>query len=448
MDKQTEESHTINKIDLEILKKRLLNVDFVSLYQRISNILRSAVAVHIWSLNTAQNFLVWSDREFALCPFVLSVEVGGKKCFIDRYRCAEQATILEIPLFYKCHIGFSCGSIHLISHHHYSVVLTVGPFHIEEKEDVLYFNVINNLKELKLNIPENEMESLKFLPYHSIDSVKEVMFWMKENFQFHWNRLFPEGTGKQTEIDDKKYRVKEREEDVKDINQYIENFDKVRKQMLLIALQMENKQFAEFVLRGKGEELNIQRKNLAKAKFSLYTWVMNILSSFLLEGSENNPINKHKLFFVKDKLFLEDKTLRVFIKKLIRDIFAFVTNNFKKENQKERFAKFYSVLEKKLISNCSLLFIAEEMQMEPSALSHWIKRNIGINYDELLNYIQVEKIAEFLRNTDKSLSEIGNCVGIRYGSLVSEKFKKTTGFSPIEYKVYFGSKGRSRRKEL
>lgn len=448
MDKRPEESNTINRIDLEVLKKRLLNLDFVSLFRRISNILRSAVAVHIWDLNTAQDFLVWSDRGFPLCSFILSGDVSGKKCFIDRYKCAEQATLLEIPLFYKCHVGFSCGFIHLTNYHQYNVVFTVGPFHIEETEDVLYFNVISNLKGLKLHIPENEIESLKLLPYHSIDSVKETMLWMKESFQSYWNRLFQEEYYKQSEIGNRKYREEKRKEDVIDINQYLEKFDKVRRQMLLIAIQMENRQFAELILRGKGDELNIEKKNLGKAKFSLYAWVMNVISSLLLEGLENEFENKQGLFMIKDKLFREDKNLKVFVKRLTKGIFASIDNNFKNKNQKERFAIFYSTLEKKLISDCSLFAVSEEMQMEPSALSHWIKRNIGINYEELLNYIQVEKIAEFLRDTDKNLSEIGNCVGIKYSSLVSEKFKKTTGFSPIEYKAYFRGKGISHRKEL
>ncbi len=347
MDQQSEESNTINKIDIEILKKRLLILDFVSLFQRISNILRSAVAVHIWDLNTAQDFLVWSDRGFPLCSFILSGDVSGKKCFIDRYKCAEQATLLEIPLFYKCHVGFSCGFIHLTNYHQYNVVFTVGPFHIEETEDVLYFNVISNLKGLKLHIPDNEMESLKLLPYHSIDSVKEVMLWMKDGFQSHWNRLFQEEIGKQSKIDNRKYREEKRKEDVIDIDQYLEKFDKVRKQMLLIAIQMENRRFAEFILKGKAEELKIQRKNLEKAKFSLYTWVMNILSLLLLEGSDNEPKNKQELFMLKDKLFLENKTLSVFIRSLTKNIFVLINNSFKKENQKERFAIFYSTLEKK-----------------------------------------------------------------------------------------------------
>ncbi|MGC8845335.1 MAG: helix-turn-helix domain-containing protein, partial [Candidatus Hydrogenedens sp.] len=129
-------------------------------------------------------------------------------------------------------------------------------------------------------------------------------------------------------------------------------------------------------------------------------------------------------------------------------IFNLVACGVKRKNQKERFALLWSVLEKKLMSDCSLFSIAEEMQIEFSALSHWIKRNIGINYEELLNYIQIEKIAEFLRDTDKNISEIGDCMGIKYGSLVSNKFKKTTGWNPIEYKTFFRRKKRGHKREL
>lgn len=448
MDKQSKESNTINTIDLEILKNRLLTPDFVSLFQRVSNILRSSVAVHVWDLNTAQNFLVWSDRGFPLCSSVLSGQVGSKKCFIDRYRYAEQATFLEIPLFYKCHVGFSCASIYLTHHHYYSVVLTIGPFNIEEMVDVLYYNVVSNLKELKFHVPKDEKESLKSLPYHSVDSVREVALWMKESFQSKWSCLFQEKTDQQLETNNRKYQEEKRDENSRDINQYLEKMDKLRKQMLFIGIEMGNKKFVEFILKGKAEELSILGNNVKGAKFSLYTWIINALSSVFLEGLEQGTISRQKLFMIKEKLFFEDKTLKVFIRNLTKCIFSSIDSSFKKENQKKRFDIFLSTLEKTLMSNCTLVSITEEMQMEPSTLSHWIKRNIGINYDELLNYIQVEKIAEFLRNTDKNLSEIGNCVGIKNDSYVSKKFRETTGFYPTEYKVHFMSKRIGYKKEL
>ncbi len=343
---------------------------------------------------------------------------------MDRYNYAKQVTQLEVPLFYKCHIGFSCGMVLLMKNDPYSIVLTIGPFYIEDTIDILYSCVSVHTDELNLHITEKEKEIIKSLPRLSLDSAREVLLWTKESFQSFWNLLF------KNEIELKSRYI--------DIDQYFEKFDKARTKMFLVAIQMKNKRLMGLILQGKGEELYIQQRKLQEVKFSIYTWVMSILSSFATNSRVEVSISKEKLLMFKEKLFSEEKSLKIFIRKIIKMVSSSIGQNFHvKSNQLQRFEQLYSALENKLMYDNSLLSIAEEIQMTPSALSHWIKRNIGINYEELLDYVQVEKMTKLLRDTNKNLSEIGGCVGIRYSSLVSEKFKRITGMSPTEYKTYF-----------
>lgn len=438
MDKQSDTSNTLNTFELEIVRRRLLNSDFQILFQRVSNILCSSVAIHFWDLNSVQDFLISSDRRFSLCNSILSDLIGNKKCFLDRYNYAKQAIHLGIPLFYKCHMGFSCGVISLIKKDHFSIVLTVGPFYIEETIEIFCSRVFENLGKLSLHLQKKDKEEIKSFPKISLESVKEVLVWTQENFQSLWARLF-EFDGELKSKHERKRRQdrKVKEVDV-DVKQYFDKFDKVRMQMFMVAIRMKNKKLMRLILKGKGEELYTQRRDLQEIKFSVYTWVINILSIIFVNNSDEKPINKKGLLTFKEKIFTENKSLKVFIGNVIKVVFSSVDENFfVKDNKRERFNKLFSTIERKLIIDNSLSSVAESLQIEPSALSHWIKRNIGINYEELLDYIQVEKIAELLRDTDKNLSEIGDCVGIQYSSLVSEKFKRITGLNPTEYRICF-----------
>jgi len=410
----------------------------MSLFQRVSNILQSAVAVHIWDLNTAQNFLVWSNKKFSLCSSVLKNQVGFQKCFLDRYGNAKKVIHLDTPLFYKCHAGFSCGIIHLLQDKHFNLVLTIGPFYIEESIDILQFNVVGNLRGIGLYLSKEEEELLKSLSRYPIESIRDILLWTKESFQSLWNNLLQNEKEVKVIFEKSKNKVEKRQGKAELILQYYEIFDKDRIRVFLVSVRMKNKKLMEFILMGKGEEINIQKRNLKETKVSLYLWVMNIINSFLVGDNKKDFMISEGLMTVKEHLFSDSKPLKSFIKSLTRIVFSSIDENFiEKENKTEKFSIFFNILEKKLITGPLLLSVSEEMGLEPSALSHWIKRNTGINYEEFLTYIQTEKVAELLRNTDKNLSEIGVCVGIQYSSLVSEKFKRITGLYPTEYKAYF-----------
>ncbi len=438
MDKQSDTSDTVNIFELEIIKRRLTDSVFMSLFQRVSNILQSAVAVHIWDLNTAQNFLVWSNKKFSLCSSVLKNQVGFQKCFLDRYGNAKKVIHLDTPLFYKCHAGFSCGIIHLLQDKHFNLVLTIGPFYIEESIDILQFNVVGNLRGIGLYLSKEEEELLKSLSRYPIESIRDILLWTKESFQSLWNNLLQNEKEVKVIFEKSKNKVEKRQGKAELILQYYEIFDKDRIRVFLVSVRMKNKKLMEFILMGKGEEINIQKRNLKETKVSLYLWVMNIINSFLVGDNKKDFMISEGLMTVKEHLFSDSKPLKSFIKSLTRIVFSSIDENFiEKENKTEKFSIFFNILEKKLITGPLLLSVSEEMGLEPSALSHWIKRNTGINYEEFLTYIQTEKVAELLRNTDKNLSEIGVCVGIQYSSLVSEKFKRITGLYPTEYKAYF-----------
>ncbi len=436
MDKQSGTSDTINPFKLEILKRYILIPDFLSLFQRVSNILQFPVSVHLWQLENGKATLVWSNKKHPLCEIVLSSELGERRCFIDRYNHAQQTGSFNVPFFYKCHAGFSCGCVHLINWNEFSVILSVGPFRIEETRDVFLFNVEKKLKELGIFLNSDEKKDLDTISFIQVDSVKEILLWTKESFLEKWNKLY--GEKEKSKIKYLKSQEEGEGRKEKDIDLFLEKLDKVRSKMFLIAIMMGSKQLMSFILHAKGEELMILKRNLSETKFSLYSWVINLISSVPLKDNDGKKSHKKSLFNISENLFSDGKSLKCFINKMIRIANECIDEGIlERENKRKRFDELFSVMKKQLLTDCSLLAVSDSLGVSNSALSHWIRRNIGINYEELLDYIQVEEIAQQLRKTNKTLSRIGNCVGIPHSSLVSEKFQRVTGTSTTEYKTYF-----------
>ncbi|HOV32381.1 MAG TPA: helix-turn-helix domain-containing protein [Candidatus Hydrogenedens sp.] len=436
MDNPTNTSNTINSFELEVFKRQVSNPVFESLFRRTSTILCSATAAHFWELSNIQDILIWSENPFPLCNHVLSNQVGCKKCFSSRFKCAKQVLSLNVPLFFKCHIGFNNASINLLNDKHHNLLLTIGPFSIDGNINVLSSEVTREFKNIGIRTTQNNLSCLESLPQLSLASVKEVLLWTKESFQQEWCRMFGETTTYTPVEKNKIEKIEPLEKDIALLNKYLEQFDRIRAKMFLVAIQTKNKDMMYLILKGKGEELIIHTRNLQKTMFSLYAWVMNVLSSVIIKNIDSELINKKDLLDVKDKIFLKVNSLESGVKRIRKIVFSAINKNFN-EKKKERFDLFFSVLEDSLLSDCSLNSVAKQMGLDISTLSHWLKRNFDINFDEFLCYVQVEKIAELLRNTTNSLSRIGSCVGIPYSSLVSEKFKRITGYSPTEYRAYF-----------
>ncbi len=436
MDNPSDTSNTLNSFELEIFKRQVTNPVFESLFRRVSTILCSAVSVHLWELTGNHESVVWSENPFPLCGYALSNQSGCKKCFNDRFKCARQVISLNVPLFYKCHIGFNNASINLLNNEYYNLLLTVGPFFVDGGIDILSHEVVRGFKNIGMKITQKDLLCLESLPQLSLASAKEILLWTKESFQQEWRRMFGETTKYPIAEKNKIEKIEPMEKDIALLNKYSEQFDQVRAKMFLVAIQTKNKDMMYLILKGKGEELNIYTRNLQKTIFSLYAWVMNVLGSAIIRNIDSEFINKKELLNVKEKIFFEVNSLESGIRRIRKIVFSAINKNFN-EKKKERFDLFFSVLEDSLLSDCSLNSVAKQMGLDISTLSHWLKRNFDINFDEFLCYIQVEKIAELLRNTTSSLSRIGSCVGICYSSLVSEKFKRATGYSPTEYKVHF-----------
>ncbi|MHB1392679.1 MAG: response regulator [Clostridia bacterium] len=88
----------------------------------------------------------------------------------------------------------------------------------------------------------------------------------------------------------------------------------------------------------------------------------------------------------------------------------------------------------------NLTIIAEHVHMNGSYLSRLYKKETGININEKISYIRIEKAKELLNSTDLKVYEVAEQVGIKNPTYFSILFKKCTGLYPNNYKSCRASK--------
>ncbi|MDX9981777.1 MAG: AraC family transcriptional regulator, partial [Lentisphaeria bacterium] len=91
-------------------------------------------------------------------------------------------------------------------------------------------------------------------------------------------------------------------------------------------------------------------------------------------------------------------------------------------------------LETNFARQVSLGDLAEMVHMSPSSLSHSFKKRLGCSPIEYVLSLRVQRAAEMLRDTPRSIAEIGDLVGFTDSNYFSRQFKNRLGLSPSSYR--------------
>lgn len=95
---------------------------------------------------------------------------------------------------------------------------------------------------------------------------------------------------------------------------------------------------------------------------------------------------------------------------------------------------FHIIREKILDPNLCRSMIADEIGISNSYLSRIFKDKVGVSLSDMINETKLKIAAEQLRNTNKSIKEIIEGVGIVNQSYFTVMFKKKFGILPTEYR--------------
>lgn len=82
----------------------------------------------------------------------------------------------------------------------------------------------------------------------------------------------------------------------------------------------------------------------------------------------------------------------------------------------------------------TLVEIAQKANLSPTYLSKKFRRITGVTFKEYLNYIRIRRASQALLTTDDSITQIAADCGFNGSNYFKDIFRKTTGFSPREFR--------------
>lgn len=130
--------------------------------------------------------------------------------------------------------------------------------------------------------------------------------------------------------------------------------------------------------------------------------------------------------------------------KLLESISSGGVRNMHKQIKEEDILiqKFIKIVEENLnMETMDINFIANELSMSQSTLYRKIKASSGLSPIEMIKNIRLDKAADLLASTDKTIAEISWLVGISSPVYFRNCFKERFGKSPTQYRESYTSSG-------
>ncbi len=97
-------------------------------------------------------------------------------------------------------------------------------------------------------------------------------------------------------------------------------------------------------------------------------------------------------------------------------------------------AQIFAFIEKNANQDCTLIKLAEHLPYSYVHLSRFFKQTCGISFNGYVNRYRISEACYLLKNTDKSIIDIGSECGYASVRSFNRNFKEVTGMTPHEYK--------------
>jgi YesN/AraC family two-component response regulator len=106
-----------------------------------------------------------------------------------------------------------------------------------------------------------------------------------------------------------------------------------------------------------------------------------------------------------------------------------------------RINNIINFINEKYNTNITLSEVASEFNLNYHFLSHCIKDNIGMSFQNYLNKIRLEKATNMIIHSNKNMTEIALMNGFSSTSYFYKVFKKEYNCTPLEYRKRIADKG-------
>lgn len=113
---------------------------------------------------------------------------------------------------------------------------------------------------------------------------------------------------------------------------------------------------------------------------------------------------------------------------------AFGSFLLNRKNDASLFEKVTEYIKKNYKSDLSLEKIADACYCNANYLSSGFIKRYGVSVIDYLNEIRLKKVMEYLSMTNMPIGEIAIETGFNYSSYLAKKFKKKTGYTPLQYR--------------
>ncbi len=382
------------------------------------------------------------------CSYVAGLPGGRHACRTSRTYASNQALRQNRPIPFICHMGFACVSV-LIPVPASNLVITIGPWNPSDSGDGLEHDTCQGLQNLTGVLPGAfpvPLTDIRMAPSSAMMALAE---WLSATLHGLWNASTnKDSTGAEqlnetntvslsvtnvsSSNNSNRYRIPEI---TLDIN---------RAREIAAALIAGNKAHAGTLFEGALLEFTkYPGANQAEhIRLRTMTITSAVIEAITAAGIPTPSLDSYadwiKSLANEENIGSYKKSALQFLSKSINIRQHQLTNNLKQKAspQAEKLRKVLNTIlkQQKLDSEITLQQVAEILGETPSAISHRMKKLLGMHFSEYLGRMRIEEAKRLLRNSKLSATDIALRVGITDQSNFGKLFKKYAGMSPIEYR--------------
>lgn len=168
---------------------------------------------------------------------------------------------------------------------------------------------------------------------------------------------------------------------------------------------------------GELEQERAKKDEFARMKKAIEENMSTLRGKFFLEPPSNNSMSKEEL---NEKTGFFDAACCI-----------------KTVNEKQNSAAVLKAMEyirNHYFEEVTLDDVSNEVYLNPNYLGRLIKKEIGMNFSDILVNIRIENAKELMKDIRLKTYEISKKVGISDSRYFSQLFKKMTGMTPTEYR--------------
>ncbi|WJH32699.1 helix-turn-helix domain-containing protein [Paenibacillus sp. CC-CFT747] len=125
-------------------------------------------------------------------------------------------------------------------------------------------------------------------------------------------------------------------------------------------------------------------------------------------------------------------------KRLLFQFFSSVTSTISSQQQMNKsnalISAIMAYIEENFAKDLYLEKISEELDVSTKYLSRVFKERIGMNLTDYISHLRISKAKELLLQSDTSITDVGERVGIPNRTTFLRTFKRIEGLSPNDYR--------------